>query len=130
MRLFKIGGCVRDQIMGVAPQDIDYLVVGSTEADFLKNPPFSETFNKVGSDFPVYLDSSGNEWAFARKERSTGDGYVDFEFDTSVSREVYRGFEFKSLDNELMKKFIDGGFNPDDEYSIDDLITFFRNTIL
>ena len=127
MQTYIVGGAVRDLLMGFEPKYIDYVVVGTNETDFLKNPPAGKSFTKVGEDFPVFLDEDGSEWALARKERKVGGGYVGFEFETDTASEVYKGFELKSLDNELMKKFVDAGFNTEYEYEVEELIKFFRS---
>ena len=84
MTCFMVGGCVRDELMGREPNDIDYVVVGS-------NPEFmiNNGFKQVGADFPVFLDENGDEFALARTERKTGRGYHGFEtvFDESVTLE-------------------------------------------
>ncbi len=84
MKFYIVGGSVRDEIMGVESTDRDYVVVGATEADMLKHG-----FKKVGADFPVFLNEDGDQFALARKERKTGQGYLGFEttFDTSVTLE-------------------------------------------
>ena len=81
MRLFRVGGSVRDHCMGVMPKDVDYLVTGATEEEFMNSGVFGETFTKVvtTSNFPVFLDTRGNEWALARRETKTGKGYHGFE---------------------------------------------------
>lgn len=79
MRMFLVGGFVRDHQMGMMPHDRDYVVTGATEEEFLKASPFGHTFSKVGAAFPVYIDDTGNEWALARKERKVGEGYHGFE---------------------------------------------------
>lgn len=88
MKIYSVGGCVRDIIMGETPNDIDYVVVGATNSDMI-----SLGFNQVGKDFPVYIGVDGNEYALARKERKVGAGYVGFEFDTdgvSLKEDTYR----------------------------------------
>lgn len=90
MRFFRVGGAVRDHYMGIRPQDVDYVVTGATEAEFLERKPFhTKTFTKVGADFPVYLDDRGNEWALARREKKVGEGYhgFDVEFGPEVTIE-------------------------------------------
>jgi len=79
MRMFLVGGFVRDHQMGMMPQDRDYVVTGTTEEEFLKASPFGHTFSKVGAAFPVYIDDTGNEWALARREKKVGKGYHGFE---------------------------------------------------
>ena len=81
---FVVGGAVRDVLLGRKPNDIDFVVVGSTPEEMIQRG-----FSQVGSDFPVFLDNDGNEYALARKERKVGVGYQGFDctFDTSVTIE-------------------------------------------
>lgn len=80
MRYFKVGGYVRDHLMRVCSQDVDWVVTGATEAELMASPPFYiKSFTKVGADFPVYLCDRGDEWALARREKKSGEGYHGFE---------------------------------------------------
>lgn len=83
MKIYKVGGCVRDHLLGLEPKDIDYVVVGSSPAEML-----SLGFQEVGQSFPVFL-KDGEEYALARTERKTGAGYNGFavEFDSTVTLE-------------------------------------------
>lgn len=90
MRFYKVGGYVRDYLMGVRSQDVDWVVTGATEAELMANPPFYiKSFTKVGAEFPVYLSDQGDEWALARRERKSGKGYhgFDVEFGPEVTIE-------------------------------------------
>ena len=81
MNVFKVGGCVRDTLLGKTPKDIDYVVVGSTPEEML-----SLGFSQVGADFPVFLHPKTNdEYALARIDRKIGNGYLGFETDFSTS---------------------------------------------
>tara|TARA_B100000749_G_scaffold85378_1_gene65021 strand:+ start:2865 stop:4424 length:1560 start_codon:yes stop_codon:yes gene_type:complete len=81
MEVYLVGGAVRDKLLGKAPEDKDYVVVGSSPEDME-----AKGFLPVGRDFTVFLHpDSKDEYALARKESSTGNGYNDFEFDTSCS---------------------------------------------
>lgn len=84
MKMYKVGGAVRDELLGLSPKDVDYVVVGATEADML-----AAGYKKVGADFPVFLDFAGTEYALARTERKVGHGYNGFQvnFDQSVTLE-------------------------------------------
>jgi tRNA nucleotidyltransferase (CCA-adding enzyme) len=84
MRIVRVGGCVRDEIMGRKPHDIDYCVEGSTIDEMI-----SLGYKQVGNSFPVFLDDDGNEYALCRKEISTGNGYNDFEFDFNPNVTLY-----------------------------------------
>jgi tRNA nucleotidyltransferase (CCA-adding enzyme) len=70
---YKVGGCIRDSILGLPIQDIDYVMEC---ADYTFKRVFP-TAKRVGNDFPVYL-VDGNEVALTRSEKSTGPGYKDF----------------------------------------------------
>lgn len=76
MKIYQVGGCVRDRLMGRVPNDFDFVVVGSTPAE-MKRAGFSQ----VGSHFPVFLDAKGDEYALARVERKVGEGHKGFECD-------------------------------------------------
>lgn len=79
LNVYLVGGAVRDILLGLDPKDKDYVVVGSSEEEML-----SLGFEQVGKDFPVFLHpETGYEYALARKERKTGNGYGGFSVDTS-----------------------------------------------
>ncbi|MCW8825278.1 MAG: multifunctional CCA addition/repair protein [Gammaproteobacteria bacterium] len=85
MKTYLVGGAVRDKLLGVEPKDRDWVVVGATPEEMLK-----QGFSPVGSDFPVFLHpQSKEEYALARTERKSGHGYHGFEFhaDPSVTLE-------------------------------------------
>ena len=84
MNIFIVGGAVRDTLLGRPIKDIDRVVTGTTPQDML-----NKGFTQVGADFPVFLDSNGDEWALARTERKSGRGYHGFEvnFDSKVTLE-------------------------------------------
>lgn len=82
MKIYKVGGCVRDTLLGLTPKDIDYVVVGATEQEM-----FDLGFSRVGADFPVFLHpQTHDEYALARTERKVAAGYNGFE--VSASPEV------------------------------------------
>jgi tRNA nucleotidyltransferase (CCA-adding enzyme) len=76
MQIYKVGGAVRDRLLGKPVTDIDWVVVGaSTEEMLVKG------YRPVGTDFPVFLHPlTGEEYALARTERKTGKGYGGFVF--------------------------------------------------
>lgn len=78
VEIYKVGGAVRDQLLGVPPTDTDYVVVGAN-----KNYMLDHGFIEVGRDFPVYLHpQTHEEYALARLERKTGAGHTAFTFET------------------------------------------------
>lgn len=85
MKVYAVGGAIRDTLMGLPINDIDYVVVGSKVEEML-----ARGFRPVGKDFPVFLHPETQaEYALARTERKTGVGYKGFHFyaDPTVSLE-------------------------------------------
>ncbi|WKV83678.1 multifunctional CCA addition/repair protein [Pseudomonas sp. B24_DOA] len=76
MQVYKVGGAVRDRLLGLPVTDVDRVVVGSTTEEML-----AQGFRPVGADFPVFLHpKTGEEYALARTERKSGRGYGGFTF--------------------------------------------------
>jgi len=76
MKIYAVGGAIRDTLMGLPVHDIDYVVVGSSVEEMV-----AKGFRPVGKDFPVFLHpESQAEYALARTERKTGQGYKGFHF--------------------------------------------------
>jgi tRNA nucleotidyltransferase (CCA-adding enzyme) len=79
MQIFKVGGAVRDRLLGRAVTDIDWVVVGATTEQM-----HALGYRPVGADFPVFLHpKTGEEYALARTERKSGRGYGGFVFHAS-----------------------------------------------
>ncbi|UZZ64109.1 CCA tRNA nucleotidyltransferase [Escherichia phage A7_1] len=90
MKVYLVGGAVRDELMSVESKDRDYVVVGATHEEMIE-----KGFTKVGAAFPVYLHpETKEEYALARTERSTGPGYHDFEVvfspDVTIEQDLMR----------------------------------------
>ncbi len=74
MKIYCVGGAVRDELLGLAVKDHDYVVVGATPQVML-----DEGYKPVGKDFPVFLHpQTHEEYALARTERKTAAGYKGF----------------------------------------------------
>ena len=79
MRIFEVGGSIRDELLGLQNQDRDYVVVGATPEEMA-----ALGYKPVGADFPVFLHpDTHDEYALARTERKTAPGYQGFVFHTS-----------------------------------------------
>lgn len=77
MKIYLVGGAVRDLLLDKEPHDRDYVVIGSTVEEML-----GLGYKQVGKDFPVFLHpQTGEEYALARKEVKTGDKHTDFSFE-------------------------------------------------
>ncbi len=78
MKIYLVGGAVRDKLLGFHPKDNDWVVVGATRNELLElgYKPVHK------SDFPVFLHpETKEEYALARLEKRTGYGHGGFEFD-------------------------------------------------
>ena len=90
MQQYVVGGYVRDQILGRASGDRDWVVVGGNHLAML-----ALGFSRVGESFPVYIHpESGEEYALARQERKVAAGHGGFAFDT----------ETVSLEDDLLRR--------------------------
>src|SRR3990167_4434003 len=79
MKIYLVGGAVRDQLLGLPVKERDWVVVGATINDMLKLG-----YKQVGKEFPVFLHpKTKEEYALARMERKVKPGYQGFTFDTS-----------------------------------------------
>jgi len=76
MKIYQVGGSLRDELLGQPVADRDWVVVGATPQQML-----AAGFRPVGRDFPVFLHPRTNEeYALARTERKTAPGYHGFAF--------------------------------------------------
>jgi tRNA nucleotidyltransferase (CCA-adding enzyme) len=74
MKIYTVGGAVRDELLGLNVKDRDHVVVGATPEDMERLG-----FKPVGADFPVFLHpTTHEEYALARTERKTARGYRGF----------------------------------------------------
>ena len=93
MKIYLVGGAVRDKLLGIEPKERDWVVVGSSPKEMKKNG-----FKQVGKDFPVFIHpKSGEEYALARTERKAGHGYTGFEFDTNSNVTLEEDLERRDL---------------------------------
>jgi tRNA nucleotidyltransferase (CCA-adding enzyme) len=76
MKVYLVGGAVRDRLLGRPVKESDWVVVGSTPEEMV-----SQGYRPVGKDFPVFLHpDTHEEYALARTERKTSKGYHGFAF--------------------------------------------------
>ena len=85
MKVYLVGGAVRDSLLELPFHEKDWVVVGATKEELIE-----KGYKQVGKDFPVFLHpETKEEYALARRERKTGTGHkaFSFEFDKNVSLE-------------------------------------------
>lgn len=93
MKIYLVGGAVRDQIMGLTVKDRDYVVVGSSTEEMVKLG-----YKPVGKDFPVFLHPKTHyEYALARTERKVSKGYKGFKVYTSKEVTLEEDLERRDL---------------------------------
>lgn len=74
MKVYLVGGAVRDELLGLPVKERDWVVVGATPEEMV-----AKGFKPVGKDFPVFLHPvTKEEYALARTERKSGRGYKGF----------------------------------------------------
>ncbi|MGH8120887.1 MAG: multifunctional CCA addition/repair protein [Gammaproteobacteria bacterium] len=79
MKIYQVGGAVRDKLLKQPLTDRDWVVVGGTPEEMVKLG-----YKPVGRDFPVFLHpETHEEYALARTERKSGTGYKGFTFHTA-----------------------------------------------
>ena len=81
MKIYLVGGAVRDRLLQRPAGDRDWVVVGATQPEME-----ALGYKAVGKDFPVFLHpDTGEEYALARTERKSGRGYRGFVVDADPS---------------------------------------------
>jgi len=104
VKIYKVGGCVRDRLLGLPVTDNDWVVVGATPEDMI-----AQGFKPVGKDFPVFLHpETKEEYALARTERKTGPGYTGFAFHASPEVTLEEDLARRDLTINAMAETEDG----------------------
>ena len=64
MKIYLVGGAVRDKLLNIEVYENDWVVVGASE-----NELASKGYKKIGKDFPVFLHpETKEEYALARND--------------------------------------------------------------
>jgi len=104
MKVYLVGGAVRDELLGIPVTERDWCVVGATPAELE-----SRGYRPVGRHFPVFLHpETGEEYALARTERKTGSGYHGFEFHTDPGVTIDEDLGRRDLTINAMARDEDG----------------------
>ena len=104
MKIFRVGGAVRDTLLGYPHHETDWVVVGSTPEEMI-----AEGYTQVGRDFPVFLHpETKEEYALARTERKSGPGYHGFVVHADPSVTLKEDLERRDLTINAMAMDEDG----------------------
>jgi len=104
MKIYSVGGSVRDELLGQPVADRDYVVIGATPEQML-----GARFQPVGREFPVFLHpDTGEEYALARTERKSGRGYHGFSFHASPDVTLEQDLSRRDLTINAMARADDG----------------------
>jgi tRNA nucleotidyltransferase (CCA-adding enzyme) len=104
MQVYLVGGAVRDELLGLAAAEHDWVVVGATPEQLQQ-----AGYRAVGRDFPVFLHpDTHEEYALARVERKTGPGYRGFETRFSPEVTLHQDLQRRDLTINAMARAPDG----------------------
>src|ERR1700704_2514911 len=104
MRVYLVGGAVRDELLGRAVSERDWVVVGAEPSDLERLG-----YRPVGRDFPVYLHpETHEEYALARRERKIAPGYRGFATDHSPAVTLEEDLQRRDLTINAMARDADG----------------------
>lgn len=104
MKVYLVGGAVRDELLGLPVTERDYVVVGASPEEML-----AQGFKPVGKFFPVFLHpETKEEYALARTERKVAGGYHGFTFDTSTKVTLEEDLKRRDLTINAIAKTDDG----------------------
>jgi tRNA nucleotidyltransferase (CCA-adding enzyme) len=104
MKVYEVGGAVRDALLGLPVKERDWVVVGASPEELE-----AQGYRRVGKDFPVFLHpKTGEEYALARTERKTGPGYTGFAFDTASTVTLEEDLQRRDLTINAIARGADG----------------------
>ena len=105
MRVYCVGGAVRDELLGLPVRDRDWVVVGGTPQALI-----DRGYRPVGRDFPVFLHpETHEEYALARTERKTGAGYRGFDVHFAPDVTLEEDLRRRDLTINAIARADDGG---------------------
>ncbi|MFO1258024.1 MAG: multifunctional CCA addition/repair protein [Gammaproteobacteria bacterium] len=104
MKIYLVGGAVRDALLNLPVKERDWVVVGATPEGLL-----SQGYTTVGKDFPVFLHpETKEEYALARTERKCGKGYKGFEVNASSDVTLEEDLKRRDLTINAMAQTLEG----------------------
>lgn len=118
LEVYKVGGAVRDEQLNREPNDEDFVVVGATPDEMLERG-FD---TPVGESFAVFIHhETGDEWALARTEESTGESYKDFDVSADSSVSLEEDLHRRDLTINALAEDVETGELIDPHGGLDDL---------
>ena len=81
MKIYLVGGAIRDKLLKLKIKDKDFVIVGSSEKELL-----DKGYKQIGKYFPVFInpkDRDNSQYSLARSERKIAPGYRGFEVSTN-----------------------------------------------
>lgn len=116
MKVYLVGGAVRDQLLNLAIADRDWVIVGADPQTLLK-----QGYQQVGKDFPVFLHpKTQEEYALARTERKIGSGYTGFDCYAAPDVTIEQDLQRRDLTVNAIAQAEDGSL-VDPYHGVDDL---------
>jgi tRNA nucleotidyltransferase (CCA-adding enzyme) len=108
VKIYVVGGAIRDQLLGLPVKDLDYVVVGATPDQML-----AQGYTPVGQDFPVFLHPVTHaEYALARTERKVAPGYKGFVFHADPGVTLEQDLARRDLTINAMAREADANGQP------------------
>ncbi|MCP3670411.1 MAG: rhodanese [Gammaproteobacteria bacterium] len=105
MKIYLVGGAVRDGLLHLQPRERDWLVVGASETEMLQRG-----FHPADAEFPVFLHpDTGEEYALARTETKSGSGYKGFVVEAGPEVTLEQDLIRRDLTINAMAQAEDGG---------------------
>ncbi|WP_367670540.1 multifunctional CCA addition/repair protein [Sodalis-like secondary symbiont of Drepanosiphum platanoidis] len=108
MKIYLVGGAIRDNLLNFPVKERDWLVIGSTPENMIKNG-----YKRVGKYFPVFLNpKTHEEYALARMEYKINLGHKGFAFFSSpnvtLKEDLYRrDLTINAIAQDINGKIID-----------------------
>lgn len=104
MKMWMVGGAVRDALLGLPVNDRDWVAVGATPQQMV-----DAGYTPVGKDFPVFLDPiTKEEVALARTERKSAPGYRGFTIHADPSVTLEEDLARRDLTINAIAQGVDG----------------------
>ncbi|WMY97473.1 MAG: multifunctional CCA addition/repair protein [Arsenophonus sp.] len=104
MKIYLVGGAIRNKLLNLPITDRDWVVVGSNQKELI-----NLGFQQVGKSFPVFIHPiTKEEYALARKEKKNGIGYTGFSCQISSNIKIEEDLFRRDLTINAIAQSIDG----------------------